>query len=342
MAVEFLWREALNALALVPVLVVLYGWVQGRRAREQRRFANPQLLPLVVHTPPGWRRHLLAGCYLISFAALCLAAARPVQRMVTPREGIQAMLVMDVSGSMEATDIPPNRMEAAKSAAARFVSLVPAGGRIGLVTFNQSATLVVAPTEERDVVVEALQGLKPQGGTAIGDGIRVGLAAFGGTPDAMPPGLARLSAHEESSALPQVPQEQRREGVIVLLSDGDNVAGPDPMAMAARAANQGVRVHTVGVGVPGWTPGPEDPALGFGPFPGAYEVDEELLWAIAELTGGKRFLVRSEEELARVYMDLAKEVRLEVRPQEATGLLGALGGALALLGVALRRYLSPL
>jgi Ca-activated chloride channel family protein len=103
----------------------------------------------------------------------------------------------------------------------------------------------------------------------------------------------------------------------------------------------GVRIHTVGVGVPGWTPGPEDPSFGFGFFAGAYEVDEELLWAIAELTGGKSFLVRSAEDLSRVYLELAQEVRIEVQPTEATGLLGALGGLLALLGVALRRYLSP-
>jgi Ca-activated chloride channel family protein len=325
MAVEFLWREALNALALVPVLVVLYGWIQGRRAREQRRFANPQLLPLVVHTPPGWRRHLLAGCYLISFAALCLAAARPVQRMVTPREGIQAVLVMDVSGSMEATDIPPNRMEAAKSAAARFVSLVPAGGRIGLVTFNQSATLVVAPTEERDVVVEALQGLKPQGGTAIGDGIRVGLAAFGGTTDAMPPGLARLSAHEESSALPQVPQEQRREGVIVLLSDGDNVTGPDPMAMAARAANQGVRVHTVGLGTATASVDVDGTTV-------STELNETLLQAIAHRSGGRYARATDAGALQQVYEDLVKTVYWEERTEDLAGWL-AMGGA-ALLVVA--------
>ncbi len=224
------------------------------------------------------------------------------------------VLAVDVSRSMMATDLKPNRLEAAKEAARTFLQEAPKGLRVGLVAFSGYAQTVHPPTADRRRLLESLQSLEFGRSTAIGEGIL--------------------------EALRQI-REAGGKGEVLLLTDGRNRTGIDPLEAAGEAQKMGVRVHTVGVGVPGWTPGPEDPAFGFG-FLGAYGVDEELLWAIAELTGGKSFLVRSREELAQIYLELAKEVRLEARPTEATGLLGALGGTLALLGLALRRYLSPL
>jgi Ca-activated chloride channel family protein len=215
---------------------------------------------------------------------------------------------------MMATDLKPNRLEAAKEAAQAFLKEAPQNLRVGLVAFSGFAQTVHPPTTDRKRLRESLESLEFGRSTAIGEGI-----------------LEALSNIREAGG----------KGEIILLTDGRNRTGADPLTAAGEAARMGVRIHTVGVGVPGWTPGPEDPSFGFGFFAGAYEVDEELLWAIAELTGGKSFLVRSAEDLSRVYLELAQEVRIEVQPTEATGLLGALGGLLALLGVALRRYLSP-
>jgi hypothetical protein len=202
-----------------------------------------------------------------------------------------------------------------KEAARAFLKEAPKGLRVGLVAFSGYAQTVHPPTADRRRLLESLQSLEFGRSTAIGEGIL--------------------------EALRQI-REAGGKGEVLLLTDGRNRTGVDPLEAAGEAARMGVPIYAVGVGVPGWTPGPEDLAAGLGFFAGAYEVDEELLWAIAELTGGKNFLVRSEKELSRIYLELAKEVRLEVRPTEATGLLGALGGMLALLGVALRRYLSPL
>lgn len=304
--------EALSLLLLLGLLLL------GLYRRSPRAVLPHPLLPLLREAareakgPLPW---LPPALFALGLLLLALAATKPLLLLPGRVSENAVILAVDVSRSMMATDLKPNRLEAAKGAARAFLRAAPRELRVGLVAFSGFAQTVHPPTTDRRRLLESLESLEFGRSTAIGEGILEALRNL---------------------------REAGGKGEVLLLTDGRNRTGIDPLEAAGEAQRMGVRVHTVGVGVPGWTPGPEDPALGFGPFPGAYEVDEELLRAIAELTGGKRFLVRSEEELARVYLDLAKEVRLEVRPQEATGLLGALGGALALLGVALRRYLSPL
>jgi Ca-activated chloride channel family protein len=303
--------EALSLLLLLAFL--LLGLYRGRR---RARLGHP-LLPLLKEAareargPLPW---LPTALFASGLLLLALGASRPLIPLPGAASANAAILAVDVSRSMMATDLKPNRLEAAKEAAQAFLKEAPQNLRVGLVTFSGFAQTVHPPTTDRKRLRESLESLEFGRSTAIGEGI-----------------LEALSNIREAGG----------KGEIILLTDGRNRTGADPLTAAGEAARMGVRIHTVGVGVPGWTPGPEDPSFGFGFFAGAYEVDEELLWAIAELTGGKSFLVRSAEDLSRVYLELAQEVRIEVQPTEATGLLGALGGLLALLGVALRRYLSP-
>jgi Ca-activated chloride channel family protein len=303
--------EALSLLLLLAFL--LLGLYRGRR---RARLGHP-LLPLLKEAareargPLPW---LPTALFASGLLLLALGASRPLIPLPGAASANAAILAVDVSRSMMATDLKPNRLEAAKEAAQAFLKEAPQNLRVGLVAFSGFAQTVHPPTTDRKRLRESLESLEFGRSTAIGEGI-----------------LEALSNIREAGG----------KGEIILLTDGRNRTGADTLTAAGEAARMGVRIHTVGVGVPGWTPGPEDPSFGFGFFAGAYEVDEELLWAIAELTGGKSFLVRSAEDLSRVYLELAQEVRIEVQPTEATGLLGALGGLLALLGVALRRYLSP-
>ncbi len=304
--------EALSLLLLLAFLLLgLY------RRRPKARLPHPllALLKEAAREARGPLPWLPTALFALGLLLLALAATRPLLPLPGRTSENVAVLVLDVSRSMMATDLKPNRLEAAKEAARAFLRRAPRGLRVGLVAFSGHAQTVHPPTTDRKRLLESLESLEFGRSTAIGEGIFEALRHI---------------------------REAGGKGEILLLTDGRNRTGADPLEAAGEAQRMGVRVHTVGVGVPGWTPGPEDPLSAFGFFAGAYEVDEELLWAIAELTGGKSFLVRSEEELSRVYLELAEGMGLEVRPQEATGLLGALGGALALLGVALRRYLSPL
>jgi Ca-activated chloride channel family protein len=303
--------EALSLLLLLAFL--LLGLYRGTR---RARLGHP-LLPLLKEAareargPLPW---LPTALFATGLFFLALGATKPLIPLPGAASANVAILVVDVSRSMMATDLKPNRLEAAKEAAQAFLKEAPKNLKVGLVAFSGFAQTVHPPTTDRKRLRESLESLEFGRSTAIGEGILEALRNI---------------------------REAGGKGEVLLLTDGRNRTGADPLTAAGEAARMGVRVHTVGVGVPGWTPGPEDPSFGFGFFAGAYEVDEELLWAIAELTGGKSFLVRSSEDLSRVYLELAQEVRLEVQPTEATGLLGALGGLLALLGVALRRYLSP-
>ncbi|GAA5335421.1 MULTISPECIES: vWA domain-containing protein [Thermus] len=303
--------EALSLLLLLAFLL-LGLW----RGRPKATLPHPlaSLLQEAAREAKGPLPWLPTALFALGLFLLALAASRPVLPLLGRTSENVVILVVDVSRSMMATDLKPNRLEAAKEAARTFLEEAPKGLRIGLVAFSGSAQTVHPPTPDRKRLLDSLNSLEFGRSTAIGEGIVEALAQI---------------------------RQAGGKGEILLLTDGRNRTGMDPLEAAAEAARMGVKVHAVGVGVPGWTPGPEDPVMGFGFFPGAYEVDEELLWAIAEMTGGEHHLIRSEGELAELYRRLAQGMRLEVAKEEATGLFALLGGVFALLGVGLRRYLSP-
>ena len=209
----------LLGLALLPVAMLAYLAMQRRRRREAAAFGNPALLPGLVTARPGWRRHLPAGLLLLALAALILALARPQRSVAAPQRAATVVLVNDVSGSMRADDVEPDRLTAAVESAKVLADKTPDNFRLGLVTFSDYAQQLVAPTTDRGAVDGALERMVADGGTAMGDGLARGLqSAQTPVPTQDGKGTRKLPA------------------IIVLLSDGKNTLGVnDPLEVAEQA-----------------------------------------------------------------------------------------------------------
>ena len=300
----FQWPYLLFSLGLVPILLALYLLAQRRRRAYALRFTNLPLLDEVVGRRPGVRRHIPPLLFLLGLAALLVSLVRPTATIAVPRDHATVMLVLDVSGSMAASDLQPNRMAAAKAAAHSFVEALPDGFQVGVVSFNQSASVTAPPTHDHALVARAIDALAATGGTAIGDGLNLTLDQ-----------LAQRPANGEG---------QRAPALVVLLSDGQSTHGTPPAAAAARAKGEGVRVHTVGIGRRDAAP-----QLGRGQ---RVDLDETTLRDIAGETGGEYFYAAEAGELEQVYTDLGSQVRWVEERTEVTALASALGAVLLLIG----------
>ncbi len=294
----------LLALVAVPVLLALYvvSERRGRRAREV--YAAPGLLPALTPRRAGWRRHLVPAIYAGALAVLIAALARPATTEAVPVEQASVVVATDRSGSMQATDVAPSRLVAARRAAQTFVDAVPADVRVGAIAFNQDATVLQSPTRDHAAVRTALGTVTAAGTTATGDALERAL------------GLLREARVPGSTA--QAP------GAIVLLSDGKSVRGRDALAVADEAAKANVPVYTVALGTSQGTI-PSSDGSGTRTVP----PDPATLAQIAERTGGRSFQVADAAELDQVYRDLGSRVATEERPRELAGM--AAGGALLLL-----------
>jgi Ca-activated chloride channel family protein len=334
--------ELLLGLLLVPIALVGYLFVQRRRSRYAVRFTNVDLLANLVPRSPGWRRHLPPVLYLSAIAALAIGLARPSVVLAVPREEATIMLTMDVSRSMRATDVDPNRLTAAQQAATDFVDRLPEQFRVGLVAFSTEARLVVEPTTDRSEIREALASLRADGGTAMGDAIDLALDASGAVPEATPTPAAspspEPSATPETSAEPNAsasPEADTTPVVAeVVLSDGANSTGTlEPIDAARRAADLGVPIYTIALGT---EDGVVDVPNLFGftePMP--VPPDPETLATIAEMTGGRFFEAPTAEELAEIYESLGSKVGFVEEEQEVTQLFAAAGLLFVLVGGAL-------
>ncbi len=174
----FLWPELLWGLILVPLVVLLYVWLLRRRKKTALRYANLALVKEAMGTSVAWRRHLPPALMLLAVAALLVAAGRPMAVISLPSQQETIMLAIDVSGSMRATDVLPDRITAAKEAAKTFVTELPRNVRIGVVQFAGTAAVVQAPTLSRDDVTAAIDRFQLQRGTATGSGIMLSLATI--------------------------------------------------------------------------------------------------------------------------------------------------------------------
>jgi Ca-activated chloride channel family protein len=294
----FQWPYLLASLLVLPLLAGLYLLAQRRRRAYALRFADLATLQGVATGSPGWRRHVPPALYALSLAALLTALARPSAVIAVPRDQATAVLVMDTSGSMSADDLRPTRLNAAQQAAHAFAGRLPTTTRLGLVTFQSHATVQVPPTTDRDAVERAVERLRPEGGTAIGDGLAAALAQLADRPADTP-------------------------AVVVLLSDGQPTAGMDPAAAAARAKEAGVKVHTVGIGQRGAAPviGNNQTA----------RLDEATLQQIASSTGGQYHYAGESAELRDIYADLSSEIAWVQEETEVTALLAGAGSVLIAL-----------
>lgn len=294
---SFEWPFLLYGLAFVPLMVGLYVLAQRRRRAYAVRFANLPLLREVAPRRPGVRRHLPPLFFLLGLSALLVSLARPSAVIAVPRDQSSVMLVLDVSGSMSADDLRPDRMAAARQAARAFVEALPDNAQVGLVSFSNAASVRAPLGRDREAVLRAIDALRPDGGTAIGEGLDLALEQ-----------LARRPANADGLTPP---------GLVVLLSDGENSIGREPAEVAARAAQDGIRVHTVGVGQRG-----ASPVIGRGQ---SVRLDETTLRAVADATGGSYFYAAESGELQRIYADLGSQVSWVQERTEVTSLVSALG-----------------
>jgi Ca-activated chloride channel homolog len=278
------------ALLLVPMsFVVLYLVRQRRRQAYVVRFTDPDLIDAVAPRRPGLRRHLVAAVYLASTALLVIAAARPALATEVANEPT-VVLAFDTSISMEATDVTPSRIVAAREAAHRFIEVVPDGVRVGLVAFDQAARVIIPPTTSKEVLDRAIDRLSLGEGTAIGEAIYTSLDLL------------------EADATGDVPDVA---GSIVLMSDGDTTVGRPEGPAAREAQRRGVKVSTVAFGTDHGSV-----VVDFMPIP--VPVDHEALRDIAETTDGQVFEADSAEEIVSVFEDLGEGVGTRTEPREIT------------------------
>jgi Ca-activated chloride channel homolog len=323
-------------LLLVPVAVVLYAALQRRRTRYAVRFTNLDLLSSVVEASPGWRRHVPAGLYLLAMASLMLALARPQTTHSVPKEEATVMLVVDISGSMNATDIQPTRLGAAQQAANLMLDQLPNTFRVGVIAFSNSVNELVPPTTDRVAVKAALAQLQPNGGTAMGDALSTALndllaanapaassgAGSGGIPTPTP---SPTPVPVDATGRPVTPTN-----VIVLESDGASNLGSDPMDAAAKAKAQGVPIFAIALGTPDGVAIVKDQAGRLRRV--AVPPDPATLKAIASTTGGQEFDAPTSSQLQAIYKGIGSKLAHEDKDRELTVLFAGLGTVLLVLG----------
>jgi Ca-activated chloride channel family protein len=318
--VSFEWPWALALLLILPGIVALYVWMQTRRRKYALRYASVSLVQQAVGKGPGIRRHIPAALYLLAMAALIIALARPQATIPVPSNSGTIILSIDVSGSMFAEDVEPNRMEATKEAAREFVEKQPEGVKIGVVSFSDFGALVAPPDEDRKQALEAIRRLRPQRGTNIGAGLSVALDAIYEDQAAADAPVTNNPAPTPTPAAGDAPPAS-----IVLVSDGQSNTGPDPLDIANEAAKAGIKVYTVGIGTE------EGTVLQIQGRNVFTRLDETTLRGMAEATGGHYFNAQNEKDLRQIYDDLSRERVLEDKETEVTFAFAAAGLVLSFL-----------
>ncbi len=303
---KFIAEARLWLLLLVGALVVAYFMTQARRRRDTVRFTNVALLASVAPKRPGWRRHLPAAALLAALSLLVVGFARPTRAVKVPREQATVMLAIDVSASMQATDVAPSRFAAARDAARAFTEHLPARFRLGLLSFSGSATVLVPPTNDRAPVLQSLDNLRLGPRTAIGEAIFAALDTV-------------------ASSVDQVPNAKRPPARIVLLSDGATTAGRPNANAAAAAAEAKVPVSTIAFGTDAGTVVVDGRLI-------QVPVDRDALREVADTTKGSFFKAASGEELRHVYDDIGSQIGFRTVQREVTAWF--IGMALAFAFVA--------
>jgi len=326
----FQWPELLWLLLLVPILIAGYFSLLRRKKALALRYAS---LGLMTKAGVGkWRKHIPPFVFLLALITLIVAVSRPSATLTLPAQYETIVLAIDISGSMRASDVKPNRITAAQEAARKFIADQPASARIGLVSFAATASVVQPPTRDRQEVLAAIDRLQLQRGTAIGSGILVSLKTI--FPD-VEFDLRASNPRGETKAVPldnakSKSAEKAEPGsygsaAIILLTDGQATTGPNPIEAAKMAAERGVRVFTVGIGTT------QGEVLGSEGWSMRVKLDEDALKKIADATRAEYFFASSSPDLQKVYDSLNTRLSLETRQTEITALLAAAAAALSLL-----------
>ena len=335
----FIWPQLLWLLFAVPVLVGAYVYLLSRRRTSVARYANLAMIREAMGKRVAWRRHVPPSLFLLALIAMIVAMARPAAVISLPSQHETIILAIDVSGSMRATDVEPNRLAAAQAAARTFVEEQSRSTRIGVVAFAATALVVQHPTQNREDILAAIDRLQLQRGTAIGSGIIISLGAI--FPDAgitlesvaggseqrrkPPQSVSPLDAAKPPKpAAEPVPPGSFTSAAIILLTDGQRTTGPDAVEAARVAAERGIRVYTVGIGTP------DGEIMGFEGWRMRVRLDEETLKNVANITHAQYFYAGNAAELKKVYQALNSRFVLEKKETEITAFFSALAALLAL------------
>jgi Ca-activated chloride channel family protein len=351
---------ALLALLLVPMLLGGYVWQLRRQRKNAVRYSNVALIRQVLAKRSRWRRHVPPALLLIAIAALTVGAARPQISRDIALNKTSIILTLDVSGSMCATDVSPNRLTAAQNAAKEFIEHQVAGTRIGIIAFSSFAQLIVPPTRDKSVLTRAIDGLTTSRGTVIGAATLQAIDAIASIDPNVAPVDADIAAQANQGGrdrrdepppdiiVAPVPPEGYVPDIVVLLTDGANTRGIPPIDAAAQAAERRIRVYTIGFGT-------EDPTalvcsaaqLGAGSFddgsggPGFggdrggrrnfLIRDEVTLKAVAAATGGTYYAAEDADQLREVFAKLPSDIQNQHEEHEISAWF-VLAGALLAVG----------
>ncbi len=335
----FMWPQFLWLLAVVPVLVLVYVWLLRRKKKLVLRYASVAIVKQAMGSGLGWRRHLPPALFLLAITGLLIAAARPLAVITLPSNQKTIVLVVDVSLSMAATDVKPNRMVAAQAAARAFLQELPKNVIVAIVTFAGSVQVVQPATLNRNDLMAAIDRFQLQRGTAIGSGIVVALAEL--FPDeGIDLGEMTYGKRLGGVSLDEKPKGAKKEvlpvapgsyesAAIIMLTDGRRTTGVDTQEAARMAANHGVRVYSVGLGTV------EGEVVGFEGMSIYMRLDEPSLKAVALTTKAEYFYAGTAETLKKVYEKLSSRMIVQKKEIEVSSLLAMAAAVMAITSAAL-------
>jgi Ca-activated chloride channel homolog len=350
----FFWPWFLILLLLVPILAAVYWWILRRKRRFAVRYSSLSLIREALPKRPRWRQHLPFILFLLALSSLIVSLARPFATVKVPLSRTTIILALDVSRSMCAIDVPPNRLTVAQDAALAFIEDQAEGTQIGIVAFAGFAEIVVPPTRDKEALQNAVVNLTTSIGTAIGSATLKSIDAIAEINNAIPPSAVDLQV-EENGREQEI--EDYEPDIIVLLTDGANSRGPFPLDAAQKAADRGIRVYTIGFGtaepqrmvctreqlgsdafIEDFGGGPGSGSFtsgGFGDFRRFLIIDEETLQTIAEMTGGDYFRAEDSQQLLEIFLGLPAQVELQEEELEISVVFAALGALFLLVSLLL-------
>ena len=314
----FIWPTMLVSLLCLPLFIGLYIYLQRRRQRIATSYSSFVGGP-IQGRQPGRLRHIPPFLFLVGLALLLIGLARPEMTVNLPRVEGTVILAFDVSGSMAADDLQPSRMAAAKVSASEFVQRQPPSVQIGVVAFSESGLSVQAPTNDQDAILASINRLEPQRGTSLGYGILTALNTIVADSD-------ETSTSENEPTPTPVPEGTFGPAIIVLLTDGENTAPPDPFEAAFAAAERGVRIYSIGIGSQAGT------TLNINGYTVHTQLNETALEQIAGLTGGEYYNAESEEDLKEIYDNISPELVIKPEKMEVTSILAGASILILLIG----------
>lgn len=333
----FLWPQYLWLLLAVPLLVLVYVWLLRRKKKLVLRYASLALVKQAVSPTMGWRRHVPPALFLLALTLMLLASSRPLAVVALPSDHGTVVLAMDVSLSMRATDVQPNRLTAAQEAAKAFLAELPRNVRVAIVTFAGTAQLVQPATLNREDLVAAIDRFQMQRGTAVGSGIVVALQELFPDEGIDLSEMIYGSGQKRGRSLDDTATEKKpkkefvpvapgsyESAAIVLLTDGRQTTGVNTQEAAKMAADHGVRVYSVGLGTV------NGEVQGFEGWSMYLRLDEPSLKAIALATQGEYYYAGNAADLRKVYEKLGTRLQVDKKETEISALLALVAAVLAI------------